>query len=321
MRYCEFGRTGLVVSRFCLGTLTLGPLQMRAAPEESRQVIQAALDSGVNFFDTAHIYGTYGIIRNAIGRAPGTVISSRSYAHDARGMRAHLEHALRETGRDHIEIFGLHEQESRLTLKGHGEALSYLCRAKEQGKISAVCVSTHVVEVVREAARIKEVDVIHPLINRAGIGIRGGSAAEMIEAISEAASLGKAVYAMKALAGGHLSADAYRALCFVRDIEGVSAVAVGAGSCEEVRYNAEVLAGGVPSHEIEQSLRLKSRSVQIARWCTGCGACSDACPQDAISILEGRAHVSHNRCVLCGYCAAACREFCIKVLPVSRRST
>jgi len=62
----------------------------------------------------------------------------------------------------------LHEQESRLTLKGHREALEYYISMKEKGIIKAVGVSTHNVEVVEACCEMPEVDVIHPIVNKAG---------------------------------------------------------------------------------------------------------------------------------------------------------
>ena len=88
-------------------------------------------------------------------------------------MRTSVEKALKELGRDYIDIFMLHEQESILTIKGHWEAIEYLIEAKEKGIVRAIGISTHHVEGVMGAASVPEIDVIHPLVNIAGIGIRG----------------------------------------------------------------------------------------------------------------------------------------------------
>ncbi len=320
MKKVQLGRTGLVVSRLCLGTLTLSKLQMNATTAEAREIIGAALDLGVNFYDTAHLYGTYHFIRDIIGKREA-VISSRSYAYDYDQMKEDLEYALKETGREWIDVFGLHEQESRLTLIGHRGALEYLSRAKEQGKVRAICVSTHSVEVVREAARIPEVDVLHPLVNHAGIGIRDGDTRDMANAICEASAAGKGIFAMKALAGGHLLEDAYSALCFVRDLQGVDAVAVGAGCVHEVEFNAAVLSGDRPSAELAAKVGSLGRRLHIERWCAGCGACVKVCGQNALRVESGQVRLAEDRCVLCGYCAAACEQFCIKVIACKDDST
>lgn len=57
MQYTHAGRSGLLVSRLCLGTMNFGA---RSDEAESRNIMDAALEAGINFFDTANIYGAYG---------------------------------------------------------------------------------------------------------------------------------------------------------------------------------------------------------------------------------------------------------------------
>src|SRR5437868_3302488 len=54
MNYTHLGRTGLQVSRLCLGTMNFGPY---ATEQESFAIMDRALEEGVNFFDTANVYG------------------------------------------------------------------------------------------------------------------------------------------------------------------------------------------------------------------------------------------------------------------------
>ena len=59
MQYVNLGRTGLKVSRLCLGTMTYGTPQWRPwvlSEDDSRPFIREALDAGINFFDTANMY-------------------------------------------------------------------------------------------------------------------------------------------------------------------------------------------------------------------------------------------------------------------------
>lgn len=68
MTYTRLGRTGLSVSRLCLGTMNFGPVTTEA---DSRVVMDRALDLGINFFDTANVYGWKrgeGITEQIIGR-------------------------------------------------------------------------------------------------------------------------------------------------------------------------------------------------------------------------------------------------------------
>ena len=54
MKYTQLGRTGLKVSRLVLGTMNFGPQTDEA---DSHAIMDAALDAGMNFFDTANVYG------------------------------------------------------------------------------------------------------------------------------------------------------------------------------------------------------------------------------------------------------------------------
>ena len=116
-----------MVSRLCFGALTIGPLQANLPVREGAAVIRKALESGVNFIDTAELYRTYPYIREALRGFTGDVaICSKCYAYTRQDMQKSVEKALIELDRDYIDIFMLHEQESALTIKGHWEAYEYL---------------------------------------------------------------------------------------------------------------------------------------------------------------------------------------------------
>lgn len=320
MEYRSLGSTGLKVSRICFGTLTLGPLQARTEPREAGKLLALAVERGINFFDTAELYGTYVHIREGLAAAKALgvdrsqiVISSRSYAHTYEGMRKSVESALREIGTDYIDIFGLHEQVSRLTLAGHREALEYLLDAKAEGKVRAVAVSTHSVDVVDACATLPGVDVVHPLFNIDGLGILDGGASEMAEAMKKAHEAGRGIYSMKALGGGNLLSRLQEALKFVLEKDYIDSVAVGMRTPEEVDINIRILAGApVAKEELDHARSIKR--LHVESWCVGCGACVAACSQGALRIESGRVVVDEARCLLCGYCSARCPEFCLKVI-------
>jgi 1-deoxyxylulose-5-phosphate synthase len=62
MEYAVLGPTGVRVSRICLGTATFG---VAPSPLDAERVVHAALDLGINFFDTADTYGALGRLRPA----------------------------------------------------------------------------------------------------------------------------------------------------------------------------------------------------------------------------------------------------------------
>src|SRR5579863_5005254 len=88
MQYTTLGRTGLKVSRLCLGTMNFGPQTPEA---ESHAIMDKALELGINFFDTADVYGWKkgeGVTEQIIGRwfAKGggrrekTILATKCYA-------------------------------------------------------------------------------------------------------------------------------------------------------------------------------------------------------------------------------------------------
>ncbi len=126
MRYRRLGRTGLKVSQLCLGTMNFGP----QTPEgESHQIMDRALELGINFFDTANGYGGdkgKGATEEIIGRwfAQGgdrrekVVLATKVFAGmtdwpndgrlSARHIRAACDASLRRLQTDHIDLFQMH---------------------------------------------------------------------------------------------------------------------------------------------------------------------------------------------------------------------
>jgi predicted aldo/keto reductase-like oxidoreductase len=308
------GNTGLEVSRLCFGGLIIGPLQVNLPPEQGADVILKAIELGVNFIDTAELYGTYPHIREAIKKTnKQIIIATKSYAYSKEGARDSLEKARRELDVDVIDIFLLHEQESRLTLKGHREALEYYISMKEKGIIKAVGVSTHNIEVVDACANMPEIDVIHPLVNKHGIGIGDGTIDAMLEAVKKAYSAGKGIYSMKPLGGGNLIKSYKESMDFVLNIPYIHSIALGMQSIEEVIMNVCVFENKAVPQEIRDSLLKRKRHLHIDWWCEGCGKCVQRCKQGALSVVDKKAKVREDKCVLCSYCASVCPVFAIKV--------
>ena len=305
------GRSGLKVSRLCFGTLTMSPLQRDMSPEEGAKLLVHAYERGVRFLDTADLYGTYPHIRLALKDAPEYVISTKAYVWDEETASAALERAFRGVGRDYIDLFMLHEQESLYTLRGHEEALIYLQRRKERGHIGAVGVSTHFSGCVRAAPRFPMIEVIHPLINRAGIGIQDGTREDMESAIRAARDYNIGIFAMKPLGGGHLISDSEAALRYALDNPLLDSIALGMQTVQEIDANVAAFEG---DFSLLEGLKNRPRRIMVHDWCEGCGRCAERCRQKAIAVVDGKAKVDPEKCVFCGYCARACPQFCIKVV-------
>ena len=130
MDYTYVGRTGLKVSRICLGTMNFGP---QTNEKDAFAIMDAALDAGINFFDTANVYGgkgQRGLTELIIGRwfAQGgarrdkVVLATKVYGlmdnvldgpNDASGLsgyklRRSIDLSLRRLKTDHVELFQMH---------------------------------------------------------------------------------------------------------------------------------------------------------------------------------------------------------------------
>jgi aryl-alcohol dehydrogenase-like predicted oxidoreductase len=315
MKYKNLGDTDLIVSRLCFGSLTISPLQAALPIDEGANVILAAMDKGINFIDTAEFYRNYQYINKALKRAKkDLIISTKSYAYTYEGMKESVEKARRETGKDVIDIFMMHEQETELTLKGHWEALEYLVDARAKGLIKAIGVSTHTIEVVNAAAVMEDIEVIHPIINFRGLGIKDGDLPKMEKAIEKAYKRGKGIYAMKALGGGNLMSNKQMAFSYILSFPYLHSIAVGMKSLDEVMANVSIFEGKTVDPIIEERLSSRKRVLLVEDWCVGCGECVRHCRHNALHIDNGHSVVNPEACILCGYCAGYCPEFCIKII-------
>jgi aryl-alcohol dehydrogenase-like predicted oxidoreductase len=314
MEYNKLGNTNLTVSKLCFGSLVIGPLQGDFTIEDGANIIVSALNRGVNFIDTAELYETYKHINKAIKKfQKKPIISTKSYAYDTKTAGESLEKARKELDIDVIDIFLLHEQESIHTLRGHREALEFFINQKEKGIIKAVGVSTHNIAVVKAINDMPEIDVVHPIINKTGIGIGDGTIEEMLLQVKRAHELGKGIFGMKSLGGGNLIKNFKEAMDFVLDLPYVDSIAVGMQTEEEVEMNVNMFSQRKYDKNLANKLTSKNRHLHIDYWCEGCGDCINRCKQDALYLENGKAKVKKEKCVLCSYCADVCPVFAIKV--------
>jgi aryl-alcohol dehydrogenase-like predicted oxidoreductase len=316
LRKVRLGDTGLHITPLVYGTLPLGPLQAGLTPSEGGRLIRHALECGVNMLDTAELYGTYAHVSAGLeGFGGEVVIASKTHAPTAALARQHVEGALRQLGRERLEIVHLHAARIADPFTERAEVLAELLRMKGEGKIGHVGMSSHYICAMRSAVDHPEIEVVHPLLNRTGMGILDGNAAQMAAAVAACALAGKGVYTMKALAGGNLIGSARESLRYVLALPGVQGVAIGMLSEAEIEANLELLAEGRAEDGAWEKLEQGRRRLKImANFCKGCGACIEACTADALRVVDGCAEVDDDTCILCGYCAASCPEFIIRVV-------
>lgn len=316
MNKVPLGSTGLRVNRLIFGTLPLGPLQANLSAKEGGALIRHALESGITLLDTAELYGTYPHIREALcGFAGEVLIASKTHATTAAEARAHVVKALQELAIECLDIVHIHGARLSDPCNERAAVLEELLLMKQEGKVGHLGISSHYITAFRAAARHPEIEVVHPLINRIGMGIMDGGAVEMAEAIACCSARGKGVYAMKALAGGNLISDARASIRYVLGLPGVDALALGMLSREEIDANLKLCTLDEAHDEAWGVLEKRRRKFKIMeKFCKGCGACVDACTAQALVLEAGVARVKEDECILCGYCAAACPDFLIRVV-------
>lgn len=316
MEYRKLGKTGISVSRLCFGSLTIGPIQSSLSLDKGARVLAKAFEMGVNFIDTAKLYNTYPYIRKAleISGRKDIIISSRSYDYTYEGMSESIDEALCELGVEYIDIFGLHEQESSHTLRGHSDALCCLIDKKKEGKIRAISISTHNIKAVEAACLYPDIDIIHPIFNYKGIGICDGTVNDMQRAIDKAKDNGKGIYSMKPIGGGNLIGEVEKCFSFVLKNDSIDSIAVGMQSENEVIANVSMFEGISVPQEVQHNLRTTKRRLHIDSWCEGCGNCIKRCEINALKLENGKCLVDESICRLCGYCSTVCPQFCIKII-------
>ncbi len=150
MEFTNLGRTGLKVSRLCLGTMNFGPY---TSEEDSYALMDRALELEINFFDTANVYGHKrgeGITEQIIGRwlAQGggrrdkIVLATKVYnamgdGPNERGLSAYhirkaCEESLRRLQTDHIDLYQMHHVERSTPWEEIWQAMEQLVR---EGKV------------------------------------------------------------------------------------------------------------------------------------------------------------------------------------------
>lgn len=316
MKLNLLGKTGLQVSEICFGTLVMGPLQANLSVQEGSDLIAYALDLGINFFDTAHLYQTYPYFKSlSSSQKQKMVITSKSYDYTYQDMMECIETDLKAIKRDYFDIFMLHEQESTLTLKGHQDAFRAMVKAKEQGKIRAIGVSTHSATLVRDLLFHPEFEVVHPLFNRVGQGMLHGNFQDMDRSIRALYKSGVGIYTMKPLAGGRLYLTFLEELSFIRDYPYKHSVAIGTKNKNEIAVDVAIFENHY-EESMKNMLQLEEKKIFYrSELCALCYQCIETCSSEVISKDPvGKLAFQWDKCCCCGYCIASCPQFALRVL-------
>lgn len=315
MKIVKLGNTDIYVTEIGLGVLTIGITQLDLSLEEGAEIVRYAYDKGIRLFDTAQYYETYPYIREAFrdidmseNNPDRPIIASKCLEASYEEMEQAILECLDALGLDRIDIFKMHEVRQDPDWDERAGAWQCLLDYKKKGIVKAIGVSTHHIDVVERMAEVPECDIVFPLINYAGLGIRKGSEAgtaeEMAAAIRKCLDAGKGVFAMKAFGGGNLTGNYMKSLNYVRNL-GCHSIMVGMGKKSEVDDLVRYIEGDLPS-DYQPETRFKKIHIDQGD-CEACYACRERCPNKAIYINDaGLADVDYDRCLTCGYCAPVC---------------
>ncbi|MDO8189157.1 aldo/keto reductase [Conexibacter sp. JD483] len=216
MEHRPLGRTGVSVSKLCLGTMMFGAWGT-ADHDESIRIIHAALDAGISFLDTADVYSAGEselIVGKALkGRRDEIVLATKAYmpvgddtdpnrrGSSRRWLTEAVENSLRRLGTDRIDLYQVHRPTPETDLE---ETLSTLTDLQRAGKIRAFGHSTYPASLIvqaqwvsddRHLGRFRSEQPPYSLLTR---GIES-------EVLPAAATYGMGVIPYSPLAGGWLS--------------------------------------------------------------------------------------------------------------------
>lgn len=158
MEYAKLGKTGLEVSRICLGCMSFGIPERGAhawtlREDESRVFIKQALDSGINFFDTANVYSD-GTSEEIVGRALkefakrddvvlATKVNGRMRAGangaglSRKAILTEIDHSLKRLETDYVDLYQIHRWDYSTPIEETLEALNDVVRAGKVRYIGA----------------------------------------------------------------------------------------------------------------------------------------------------------------------------------------
>ncbi|MBL1287033.1 aldo/keto reductase [Streptomyces sp. NPDC057067] len=167
MKYRTLGRTGIKVSPYCLGAMMFGAIG-NPDHDDSVRIIHKALDSGINFVDTADAYSrgeSEEIVGKALkgGRRDGVVLATKAHlpmgddpnqrGNSRRWLIRALEDSLRRLGTDHVDLFQVHRPDPDTDVEETLSALTDLVRA---GKVRHIGTSTFPASDIVEAQWVSE---------------------------------------------------------------------------------------------------------------------------------------------------------------------
>ncbi|MBM3394301.1 MAG: aldo/keto reductase [Betaproteobacteria bacterium] len=276
MQYRVLGKTGLNVSVLSFGCGAVGGIMVRGAPADQERAVARAIDAGINYFDTAWLYGKGESERN-LGRAlkqlgnPKVHVATKVMLESARvdiraAITVSLDASLERLGRDSVDMFFLHND---LTAGATGntvdpttvttQALPVMRELQRQGKARYIGF-TALGETAAMHAVLPHFDVAQICFNllnpTAGIAQPEGYPAQNYELLlSRAHAAGVGTVGIRVLAGGALSADLWRHELGMAKVDPLGSALSYESDVARARRFAPLIEAGHTATPVESALR------------------------------------------------------------------
>lgn len=305
----NLGNTGIKVNEVGLGGI---PIQ-RVTKEDVRKILEAMLQGGMNFIDTARGYTNseellgYGLQNNRDKFVVATKSMSRTYE----GMAEDVEISLKNLQTQYIDLYQIHNAQLSDNIDG---AIKALKEEQNRGRVKHIGITTHSIDVLKREIELNRFETIQFPYNIVE------TQAESL--FKEAAEKGIGIIVMKPLAGGAIE-DAKLAIKYVLNNNNISVVIPGMESVSQVLENSRVAAG---EFDFDENNKIKMIRKQLNNdFCRRCGYCQP-CPKGIniplMFLCEGyylryglkewaksrynSMKVLPSGCVKCGMCESRC---------------
>lgn len=267
----RLGKTNMMVSRLGFGGI---PIQ-RLSEDDAVAVVTRCLDLGVTFIDTANAYSTSEerIGKAIAGRRQGLYLATKSGSRKPEGVEVHLARSLKNLGVDYIDLYQFHGVstfEGLKTVLDPGGPRAVVEAAREAGKVRHIGITSHSMDVAREAVRSDQFETIMFPFN-----FITNEAAEELLPLCREHDVG--FIAMKPMAGGMLdnATIAFKYLLQFPDLAHIP----GIEQAWEIEELVRIFNGPKQMTEAEQAEMQRMRDELGTRFCRRCDYCQP-CPQE-----------------------------------------
>lgn len=233
------GKTGLEVTRLAMGTGTHGVGRKsnqtrKLGIQGVADLLEAAYDRGVTFWDSADQYGTHPHLREGLKRVPRekVVILTKTHATTEAEMKADLDRFRQELNTDYLDIVLLHFMTRGDWPQLKQGAMNVLAEAREKGIVRAHGVSCHTLEALQAAADSPWVQVDLARINPAG-AVMDADVPTVVSVLRRMKADGKGIIGMKLFAAGQLRSRIDECLRYTLNLDCVDCFTIGSESREE----------------------------------------------------------------------------------------